>query len=93
MQSSEGFIVLQNITVCAAGQNEVIYDIGNLDANGVFVPTSLAVFSVEMTVLTGPPVVFRLISRNASVQQTYSKISSAVGIALQDQGRNVTNRF
>jgi hypothetical protein len=92
-QSSEGFIVLQNITVCAAGQNEVIYDIGSLDENGVFVPSTLAVYSVDMTVLSGAAVVFRLILRNATMQHTYSRISSAVGVSLQDQGRNVTITF
>jgi hypothetical protein len=89
VQSSEGFIALQNITVCTAGQNEVIYDIGTLNDIGEFVPSALAVYSVEMTVLTGSAVVFRLILRNATTQHTYSRISSAVGVILQDQGRNV----
>jgi hypothetical protein len=87
-QSFAGFVLLQNITVCAAGQNELIYDIGTMNELGSFVPLVLAVYSADVFVVTGPAAVFRLILRNFTMQHTYSKIF-AVGVALQDQGRNV----
>jgi len=55
---------------------------------GSFVPLVLAVYSVDVFVVTGLAAVFRLILRNFTMQHTYSKIF-AVGVALQDQGRNV----
>ncbi len=87
-QSSAGFILLQNVTVCAAGQNELIYDIGTMDGLGNFVPLVLKVYSADMIVVVGPAAVFRLILHNSTMQYTYTKIF-AVGVLLQDQGRNV----
>ena len=89
MQSNSGIVILQNITVCAAGQNEIIYDIGFLDDKGTFVPAAIGVFSTDITVVTGSAAVFRLVLQNSSMQHTYSRISSVVGVVLQDQGRNV----
>ena len=89
-QSTSGGVLLPNVTVCAAGQNEVIYDIGFLDANGLFVASAVGVFSADITVVPGSAVVLRLVLRNSTVQRTYSQISSVVGVVLQDQGRNVT---
>ena len=89
-QSTSGGVLLPNVTVCAAGQNEVIYDIGFLDANGIFVASVVGVFSADITVVPGSAVVLRLVLRNSTVQRTYSQISSVVGVVLQDQGRNVT---
>jgi hypothetical protein len=89
-QSSAGFILLQNVTVCTAGQNELIYDIGTLNELGSFVPLVLGVYSANMVVVAGPAAVFRLILRNSAIQHTYSKIF-AVGVLLQDQGRNVSS--
>jgi len=81
------------VTVCAAGRNEIIYDIGFLDDNGVFVPSAIGVFTADITVVSGSAAVFRLVLRNSAVQRTYSQVSSAVGVVLQDQGRNVITVF
>jgi hypothetical protein len=92
-ESTSGVVLLQNITVCAAGRNEIIYDIGFLDENGVFVPLAIGVFTTDITVAPGSAAVFRLVLRNSAVQRTYSQVSSAVGVELQDQGRNVITVF
>jgi hypothetical protein len=88
-QSVTGVITIQNITVCKSGQNEIFYDIGALDVNGFFKHSVLGAFTLDMVVVTGPAAVFLLKLQNSSLQRTYSPISSALSIVLQDQGRNV----
>ena len=88
-QSVTGVITIQNITVCKSGQNEIFYDIGALDVNGLFKHSVLGAFTLDMVVVAGPAAVFLLKLQNSSLQRTYSPISSALSIVLQDQGRNV----
>ena len=88
-QSFSGLITIQNVTVCKSGQNEIFYDIGALDVNGFFKHSVLGAFTLDMVVVAGPAAVFHLKLQNSSLQRTYSPISSALSIVLQDQGRNV----
>jgi len=88
-QSFSGLITIQNVTVCKSGQNEIFYDIGALDVNGLFKHLVLGAFTLNMVVVAGPAAVFLLKLQNSSLQRTYSPISSALSIVLQDQGRNV----
>jgi hypothetical protein len=93
VQSSSGVILLQNFTVCVAGLNEIVYDIGTLDTNGVFVPSVIGVYKMEITVVEGPAALIRMVLLKSTVQHTYSLISSALGVILQDQGQNVIVLF
>ena len=89
-ESTSGVVILQNITVCAAGRNEIIYDIGFLDQLGVFVPLVMNAISTEISVVIGGAVGFRLVLHDSVVEQAYSRVSSEIAVVLHDQGRNVS---
>jgi hypothetical protein len=89
-QSTLGILIIQNITLCAAGDNEIIYDIGFLDQLGVFVPLVMNAMSTEISVVIGGAVGFRLVLHDSVVEQTYSRVSSEIAVVTHDQGRNVS---
>ena len=89
-QSSLGLLVIQNVTLCAAGANQIIYDIGYLDPLGDFVPIVLSAFSSDVLVTIGEAIGFRLEIREFVTERTYTSIKSLIAAVLHDQGRNVS---
>ena len=88
--SVQGSVTVDNVVVCASGDNQVFYDIGTYDESGAFSATALGVFSAEVTVQPGPAACFRFVTQNAVFEQTYRSIESDIVVEFTDQGRNVS---
>jgi hypothetical protein len=91
--SSPGEIFVNGSVVCGVGDNEVIYDIGTVDANGNFIASGLNVFSQIITVLSGAPTCFQMTNDQNRPESTFSAIQSSLLLQLMDDGRNVRSLF
>jgi hypothetical protein len=89
-QSITGVLVIENVTVCAAGENQISYDVGYLDQRGMFVPLVTNAFSTNIYVLIGDAVGFQLVVRESFTERSYLPIRSKIAVILHDQGRNVS---
>ena len=89
-QSSQGLLIISNVTLCASGCSIISYDIGFLDQFGVFVPIVIDAFSTEVIVLIGEAAGFRLVVRESAVERSYSSIKSQLAVIVHDRGRNVS---
>ena len=89
-QSSQGLLIISNVTLCASGSSIISYDIGFLDQFGVFVPIVIDAFSTEVIVLIGEAAGFRLVVRESAVERSYSSIKSQLAVIVHDRGRNVS---
>jgi hypothetical protein len=87
--SSPGEITVNGTLVCGAGDNEVVYDIGTLDASGHFIVSELSVFSQVITVLPGAPSCFQIVSDYSRKELTFHAILSSLLLQIMDDGRNV----
>jgi hypothetical protein len=83
-------ITIDNVTVCASGENHIVYDIGAVDAQGVFSVMVLNAYSTQISVQAGPAASFRLILQNARLERAYTQIVSDIVTELFDFGRNVS---
>ena len=88
-QSTYGVVVIENVTLCLAGETEIIYDIGFMN-NGAFVLFAENVLQSDVSVVPGLPVGFRLDLQDSVAERSYSRILSKIVIVFQDQGRNVS---
>ena len=88
--SQSSAITIENVTVCASGENLVVYDIGTADAQGVFTVLVLNAYSTQISVQAGPAASFRLKLQNARLERTYTQIVSDIVTELYDLGRNVS---
>jgi hypothetical protein len=86
---TSGEITVTGTVVCGSGENEVLYDVGTLDANGNFVVTFLSAFSQTVTVSVGLPSAFQLLFVLAKPEQTLTAIRSQIFINALDSGGNV----
>jgi hypothetical protein len=89
-QSVLGVLIIENVTLCAAGENQVSYDVGYLDQRGVFVPLVTNAFSTDIFVLFGDAVGFRLVVQESVTERSYMLVRSKIAVVLHDQGRNVS---
>ena len=87
--SSPGEITVNGTVVCGAGDNEIVYDIGTLDANGIFIASELSVFSQIISVLPGAPSCFQFVNDEDRVESTFHAIQSSLLLQVMDDGRNV----
>jgi hypothetical protein len=87
--SGSSTITIDNVTVCASGENMVVYDIGTIDAQGEFSVIVPNAYSAQIFVQTGPAACFRLVLLNSRLERTYTKIESHIFVELFDLGRNV----
>ena len=87
--SSPGEIIVNGTVVCGAGDNEIVYDIGTLDANGIFIASELSVFSQIISVLPGAPSCFQILNDEDRVESTFHAIQSSLLLQVMDDGRNV----
>jgi hypothetical protein len=87
--SSSGEITVTGSTVCGVGDNEVVYDIGSINANGNFIPAVLNAYSQVVTVQAGQPSCFQLAITSSQTERTLSVIRSSIFVQLMDSGRNV----
>lgn len=92
-QSTLGVLIIENVTLCAAGENQISYDVGYLDQRGVFFPLVRNAFSTDVYVLMGDAVGFRLIVRESVAERSYLPVKSKIAVVLHDQGRNVSLSF
>jgi hypothetical protein len=88
--SSSSEVVVGGNTICSAGENEVVYDIGVVDPNGNFIPSVLNAHSQIITVQEGPPSCFQFVVANNRLERTLSAIRSSMYVQLMDSGRNVS---
>ena len=88
-QSSSGALVIQNVTLCVAGENEVSYDIGFLEQQGMFVPIAINAYSSEIRVLIGDANGFLFVLQESSIELTNTRAKSRIFVVVHDQGRNV----
>ena len=89
-QSVLGVLIIENVTLCAAGENQVSYDVGYLDQRGMFVPLVTNAFSTDIFVLIGDAVGFRLVAQESVTERSYMLVKSKIAVVLHDQGRNVS---
>ena len=82
-------ITVMGTVVCGVGEKEIIYDIGNLDSGGNFVPTVLSAYSQIIAVVAGPASCFQLAVASNQIEKTFSVIRSAIMVQVMDAGRNV----
>jgi hypothetical protein len=87
--SSPQEIVVNSSVPCGAGDVVVYYDIGVLDANGVFVPSSLAAFAQNVTIQRGPAAQFTLWSMQRVQETAFTDIQSFIVVIALDLGLNV----
>ena len=83
-------VTVDSVTVCAAGENSIVYDIGNFDANGLFVIIVPRAYSTQIFVQTGPIAAFRVVLQQARLERTYTKLRSDIAVEFFDAGRNVS---
>jgi hypothetical protein len=88
-QSSSGALVIQNVTLCVAGDNEISYDIGFLDEQGLFVPIVINAYSSEIRVLIGDANGFLFVAQELFIELTNTRAKSRFFVVTHDQGRNV----
>ena len=87
--SSPQEIVVNSSVPCGAGDVVVYYDIGVLDANGVFVPSSLVAFAHNVTTQRGPAAQFTLWSMQRVPETAFMDIQSFIVVIALDAGLNV----
>ena len=87
--SSPGEIIVNGTVVCGAGDNEIVYDIGTLDATGFFIASELSVFSQIIRVLPGVPSCFQILNDEDRAESTFHAIQSSLLLQVMDDGRNV----
>lgn len=87
--SSPGEITVNGTVVCEAGDNEIVYDIGTLDANGIFIASELSVFSQIISVLPGAPSCFQILNDEDRAESTFHAIQSSLLLQVMDDSRNV----
>ena len=87
--SDSSTITIENVTVCASGENIIVYDIGTVDEQGSFSILVPNAYSAQFVVQTGPAACFRLVMQSARLERTYTKIESDIFVELLDLGRNV----
>ncbi len=86
-------ITVMGTVVCDVGEKEIIYDIGNLDSGGNFVPTVLSAYSQIIAVVAGPASCFQLAVASNQIEKTFSVIRSAIMVQVMDAGRNVRQYY
>ena len=86
-------VTVDSVTVCASGENIIIYDIGTVDADGLFTVTVPMAYSTQVFVQTGPIAAFRLVLQETQPERTYTKLRSDIAVEFFDAGRNVSQLF
>jgi hypothetical protein len=77
--------------LCRVGVNDIFFDVGTLDSSGIFIPTTLAVFSQTVTVLLGSPSGFSLSCPQRIPEKSFTSIQSYVIVVAMDSGLNVNH--
>ncbi len=88
--SESNIIIIENVTVCASGENVILYDIGTMDLQGVFSVLVSSAYSTQIFVQTGPVACFRLVMQYTRLERSYTRIISDIVVELFDLGRNVS---
>ena len=88
--SQSNVITIDNVTVCASGENLIVYDIGTMDSQGVFSVLVSSAYSTQISVQTGQATCFRLVMQYARLERSYTRIVSDIIVQLFDLGRNVS---
>ena len=88
-ESSPYEITINGTLLCSAGENIVYYDVGTLDSNGGFVPTTIAAFSQTVTVMRGSPSSFTLSCLQQVPEKAFTVIQSNIVVLALDLGLNV----
>ncbi len=88
--SQSNVITIDNVTVCASGENLIVYDIGTMDSQGLFSVLISSAYSTEIYVETGQAACFRLVMKYARLERSYTRIVSDIVVELFDLGRNVS---
>jgi hypothetical protein len=88
--SQSNVITIDNVTVCASGENLIVYDIGTMDSQGVFSVLVSSAYSTQISVQTGQAACFRLVMQYARLERSYTRIVSDIIVQLFDLGRNVS---
>ena len=90
LNATQSVVTVDSVTVCASGENIIIYDIGTLDSNGLFTVTVPMAYSTQVFVQTGPIAAFRLVLQETQPERTYTKLRSDIAVEFFDAGRNVS---
>ena len=67
--SDSSTITIENVTVCASGENIIVYDIGTVDEQGSFSILVPNAYSAQFVVQTGPAACFRLVMQSARLER------------------------
>ena len=88
--SQSNVITIDNVTVCASGENLIVYDIGTMDSQGFFSVLVSSAYSTQIYVETGQAACFRLVMQYTRLERSYTRIVSDIVVELFDLGRNVS---
>lgn len=84
-----GEVVISDAVVCSAGTSVLIFDVGYIGPDGLFVPAAMSVMTATIVVETGKSVAIRLLSANSTRERTYERLSTLVYVRFLDSGYNV----
>ena len=84
-----GEVVISDAVVCSAGTSVLIFDVGYVGPDGLFVPAAMSVMTATIVVETGKSVAIRLLSANSTRERTFERLSTLVYVRFLDSGYNV----
>ena len=84
-----GEVVVSDAVVCSAGTSVLIFDVGYVGPDGLFVPAAMSVMTATIVVETGKSVAIRLLSANSTRERTFERLSTLVYVRFLDSGYNV----
>ncbi len=86
---NNGEVVVSNAVVCSAGSSMLVFDVGYIGPDGLFVPVSMSAMTATIVVESGKSAVVRLLSANATRERTFARLSTLLYVRFLDNGYNV----
>ncbi len=88
-----GQVVVSNAVVCSAGSSTLVFDVGYIDPDGLFVPVSMSAMTAPIVVESGRSAAVRLFSANATRERTFARLATLLYVRFLDNGYNVRSFF
>jgi len=86
---NNGEVVISDAVVCSAGTSVLIFDVGYIGPDGLFVPAAISAMTATIVVETGKSVAITLLSANSTRERTFERLSTLVYVRFLDSGYNV----
>jgi hypothetical protein len=89
LAASSNFTVNSSAVLCTAGDNLVVYDVVNMVNGSIITVLFDSIFSFDVLVIPGPPVLFALQNSAQLSLPTHTVIINATSVLFLDVGRNI----